>query len=126
MSRPDTFSAVVETWPGGRKGLSADLRLSIGTIRKWSERDWIPPEYWHDIVQHACRVGVEVTAEVLTAMAARRLFSGSGRRSKKEKSPGDNQGSFPIRRGEFATHPRKSKGDTDVSTGSALSAQAAI
>jgi hypothetical protein len=58
----------------GVRALAGRLEQSPGTVSGWRKRPrGIPPEHWRDVVEFAAEVGKsEITADVLTDVAARR------------------------------------------------------
>lgn len=73
MKAPRTFSDVVNLWPTAVElGNELGLRNKT-TAKQWRIRNYIPAEFWADIIANAKRRGYPgVTPESLTAMAARR------------------------------------------------------
>jgi hypothetical protein len=67
-----SFSAIIALWPSVDL-LAADLGEKPATVRKWKQRNKIPPEHWVGVVRSAQVRGYEgVTADVLAAVAAGR------------------------------------------------------
>jgi hypothetical protein len=49
----ETFSEVIALIT--RPALASDLGKDYGTVRKWDERNSIPPEEWEDVIESARR-----------------------------------------------------------------------
>lgn len=64
------FAQIVESWPRGQAGLAEALKLRQGHVRKWRERDFIPAEYWEELLSIAPRCGVELDGPTLIRLAA--------------------------------------------------------
>lgn len=72
-SRLHSFGEIFAAWPGGRNGLAADVRVSTEMARKWAERDFIPCEYWHDIIVAAGKRSLpQITSDALALLASKR------------------------------------------------------
>ncbi len=68
----NTASDFLDLWPSDSV-LAKDMGLKYSAIRKWRERDKIPPGNWTLLVLHAQRRGiVGVTLEALAQHAALR------------------------------------------------------
>ena len=66
-------SDLCEQWPGGRNALAAQLNVKRERVAKWSQRDFIPAEFWGLLIAAAHGVGFDdVTAELLTALAGKK------------------------------------------------------
>jgi hypothetical protein len=70
MLMVSSFREVVALW-GSPDALAADIGAGIAAARKWPQRDNIPAEWWLPILQTEVARGAGLTAEVLTALAAR-------------------------------------------------------
>lgn len=47
--------------------MATDLRVSREAVRKWRERDWIPPLHWMAVEAAAARRGIAgVTAKLMS------------------------------------------------------------
>lgn len=72
-ARLKSFGDVFAAWPGGRNGLAADVGVSTEKARKWDERDFIPCEYWHDIIVLAGKKSLpQITSDALALLASKR------------------------------------------------------
>jgi hypothetical protein len=56
---------------GSPAHLAAALGVEAEAVRKWRQRDRIPSEYWHGVLKVARRLGVRMSADDLTRLAAR-------------------------------------------------------
>lgn len=65
-----TFRSIIELWPS-REAMAADTGAAASTVSKWWQRNSVPVEWWSAILltDVACANGL--TAELLTALAAR-------------------------------------------------------
>lgn len=65
-----SHAAIIARWPSCSV-LAAGLGVKAQTIRKWKQRDRIPSEYWHPLVEAARARGIDgVSLERLAAAAA--------------------------------------------------------
>jgi len=76
MSEITSFRDVIELWGGrdahgARIAMGAEVGATAGTVTKWWQRNWIPPEYWSAILATDNASAAGVTADLLTALAAR-------------------------------------------------------
>jgi len=71
MSDLSSFKAVIELW-SSREAMAADLSGATATqISKWWQRDSIPADWWVAVLGTDLAKEKGVTAQVLTALAAR-------------------------------------------------------
>lgn len=70
MSDLTSFRAVIELWPS-REALASDIGAGASAVSKWWQRDVIPAERWAAILATGIANDNGVTAEKLTALAAR-------------------------------------------------------
>lgn len=76
MTQITSFRDVIELWGprdahGARLALGAEIGVSAGTVTKWWQRNWIPPEYWSSVLATEKVREAGVSADLLTALAAR-------------------------------------------------------
>jgi len=76
MTDLTSFRSIIELWGpkdahGARLALGSEVGASAGTVTKWWQRDWIPPEYWSAILETERVKSAGVTADLLTRLAAR-------------------------------------------------------
>ncbi len=76
MNDLTSFRAIIELWGpkdahGARLAMGSEIGASAGTVTKWWQRDWIPPEYWSSILATEKARGAGVTADLMTSLAAR-------------------------------------------------------
>jgi hypothetical protein len=77
MSQITSFRSVIELWGakdahGARLALASEIGASAGMVTKWWQRDWIPAEWWSQILLTEKAQAADVSAELLTALASRR------------------------------------------------------
>lgn len=77
---PQSFADVVNLWKPNQ-ALADELGVDGIKVRKWRERDSIPPEHWPKVIKAAEKIGQKLTAEELTALAVKRAKA--PKRSKK-------------------------------------------
>ncbi len=70
MADLDSFRTVIELWPS-REALASDLQVRASAVSKWWQRDSIPAERWSSLLETGVAKSKGVTAETLTALAAR-------------------------------------------------------
>jgi hypothetical protein len=76
MSEITSFRSVIELWGpkdahGARLAMASEIGASAGMVTKWWQRDWIPSEWWASILLTEKVRTAGVTADLLTAFAAR-------------------------------------------------------
>ena len=76
MTQITSFRSVIELWGpkdahGARLAMGSEIGASAGTVTKWWQRDWIPSEWWASVLVTEKARSAGVTAEMLTAFAAR-------------------------------------------------------
>jgi len=64
----DTFRDFIRAL-GGPTAVSRELGTKFHRVVKWSERNSIPAEHWHDLLTLAATRGVDVSADDLVRMA---------------------------------------------------------
>jgi hypothetical protein len=71
----DCFPDIIDRWPvldGSRfRALARDLGLDEARVRQFRQREWIPPEYWEEIVHAARRRAIAGVNYRLLARLAR-------------------------------------------------------
>lgn len=67
---PSSFRAVIELWPS-REAMATDIGAGASTVSKWWQRDSVPAEWWSSVLSTDRAQTAELTAETLTALAAR-------------------------------------------------------
>ena len=65
-----TFRSIIELWPS-REAMAADVGAGLWAVRKWLTRNSIPSEWWSAVLATEVAARAGVTAEILTALAAR-------------------------------------------------------
>lgn len=87
---------VFAVWPA-TADLGRDLGVPYPTVSAWKQRGSIPAEYWRDVVRAARRRGhLEVTAEALAELHARRPMSGTPNGFAEERAmPTETQAPMP-------------------------------
>jgi len=76
MAQITSFRSVIELWGpkdahGARLAMASEIGASAGMVTKWWQRDWIPSEWWASILATEKARSAEVSADLLTAFAAR-------------------------------------------------------
>lgn len=73
MSDLTSFRSIIELWGRSREALAADLpgQVSATQVSKWFQRDFIPPQYWADVLATGRAREAGVTSDLLTRLAAR-------------------------------------------------------
>jgi hypothetical protein len=76
MTDLTSFRSIIELWGardahGARLALGSEIGVSAGMVTKWWQRNWIPPEYWSALLTTEKAVAAGVSADLLTALAAR-------------------------------------------------------
>lgn len=66
-----TFRDVIGLWPSP-DALAGEIGARVETVRKWRQRDRIPPEWWEPVIQAAQGKGQQITADEIAGMAARK------------------------------------------------------
>lgn len=72
MSDLSSFRTVIELW-SSREAMAADIGAGSSTVSKWWQRDSIPAEWWSAVLSTDTAASSRLTAEVLTALAAREV-----------------------------------------------------
>ena len=71
MNDLTSFRTVIELWPS-REAMASDIPGASGwTVSKWWQRDLIPAEWWSAVLSTDRAISACVTADLLTALAAR-------------------------------------------------------
>lgn len=65
----ESFSKIIEDWPGGIAGFAAAIGVAYGTAQVMKHRDSIKSDYWADLVEAAQKVGkAHITHEYLSEL----------------------------------------------------------
>lgn len=70
LSEPNSFRDVIALWPS-LGAMSADLGAPATAVRKWSQRDRIPDEWWSAVLASEKAKAAGITADLLVRLAAR-------------------------------------------------------
>jgi hypothetical protein len=70
MSEFASFRSIIELWPS-REAMAADTGAPATAVSKWWQRDRLPAEWWSSVLGTAKAAENGVTADLLTALAAR-------------------------------------------------------
>lgn len=65
-----SFREIIALWDTPA-ALGAAIGAKPDTVRKWGERDRIPPEYWQRTIDAAKAKGRSISAEDLTRLASK-------------------------------------------------------
>lgn len=68
--QPSSFREVVSLWPS-RQELASELGVHPEAVRKWSERNSIPAEWWLPILRTPRAEGAGLTADAFAGFVAR-------------------------------------------------------
>jgi len=72
MADLTSFRAIIELWGADRIALASELPGATATgVSKWWQRDSIPAEWWSAVLATERAQSNGVTADLLTALAAR-------------------------------------------------------
>lgn len=76
MAEITSFRDIIELWGpkdahGARLAMASEIGASAGMVTKWWQRDGIPAEYWSAVLGTAKAAENGVSADLLTALAAR-------------------------------------------------------
>jgi hypothetical protein len=76
MTDLTSFRSIIELWGpkdahGARLALASEIGASAGMVTKWWQRDSIPAEWWASLLVTPRAIEAGLTADVLTALAAR-------------------------------------------------------
>lgn len=75
-----SYQEVIGLWPSPAE-LASDAGKTAESVRKWKERDWIPPSAWPDVVEAAEKRKYPVNLQLLASLRKRK---GSKRRNGKQ------------------------------------------
>jgi DNA-binding transcriptional regulator YiaG len=70
MSEISSFRDVIGLWPS-HDALASDIGAPVTAVRKWSQRERIPAEWWDSVLSTRTAEAAGITAGVLTKLAAR-------------------------------------------------------
>jgi uncharacterized protein YjcR len=65
-----SFREIIGLWDSPET-LATELGAKVETVRKWRQRNNIPAEWWASIIEAAKARGQSLTADQMTALAAR-------------------------------------------------------
>ena len=66
-----TYKQIVKCWPSINQ-LAYDLGEKPDTVRKWQDRNSIPPEKWGKVMKAARKRGYKVSGEILMRALSKR------------------------------------------------------
>jgi hypothetical protein len=67
-----SFRSIIELWPS-REAMATELGAGAPAVSKWWQRDSVPAEWWSAMLATETASTNCVTAELLTALAAREV-----------------------------------------------------
>lgn len=70
MSEIASFKDVIKLWDS-QEALASEMGVNLPAVRKWWQRDSIPAEYWAALLLTERAKEGAVSADLLTALAAR-------------------------------------------------------
>lgn len=78
MTQITSFRSIIELWGpkdahGARRDMASEIGASSAIVTKWWQRNWIPPEWWSSVLSTERAQSAGVTADLLTALAAREV-----------------------------------------------------
>jgi len=59
-----THSDIINNW-NTRADLARDMGVKQVTVRKWKERESIPPQYWRTLIKAGKKIKVKITLDML-------------------------------------------------------------
>lgn len=62
-----SYQEVIGLWPSPAV-LASDAGKSQESVRKWKERDWIPPAAWPDVAEAAAKRKYPVDLQLLASL----------------------------------------------------------
>jgi hypothetical protein len=65
-----SFRTVIELWPTA-DAMAAEIGAGTAAVRKWSQRDRIPAEWWNAVLATPRVKQARITAEIMAKLAAR-------------------------------------------------------
>lgn len=69
-----SFRSIIELWPT-REACASEIGATPSQVSKWWQRDSVPAEWWAPLLGTERARAAHVTADLLTALAARPLAS---------------------------------------------------
>lgn len=72
VSAMNSFRSIIELWPT-RDELAGEIGATPSQVSKWWQRDSIPSEWWAALLSTSKAQVANVSADTLTALAARDL-----------------------------------------------------
>jgi len=73
MSDLSSFRSIIDLWTS-REAMASEIGAGASAISKWWQRDSIPAEWWSAVISTDRASQNGVTAEILTALAAREVI----------------------------------------------------
>ena len=70
MADLTSFREIIELW-SSREAMASDLAVRASTVSKWWQRGSIPAERWSAVLETNVAKSSGLTADTLTALAAR-------------------------------------------------------
>ena len=70
MADLTSFRSIIELW-ASREAMAADIGAGASAVSKWWQRDSVPAEWWSAVLATDKAKTTGVSAEMLTALAAR-------------------------------------------------------
>lgn len=67
----DSIVELIDAFPSAGQ-LSRDIEVAYEKVKKWRQRDSIPPAYWLPVVQAAHRRGITVSLDDLARIRNRK------------------------------------------------------
>lgn len=65
-----SFRSIIELWPSA-DAMADEIGAGAAAVRKWSQRDRIPAEWWNAVLSARRVKKARITAELMTTLAAR-------------------------------------------------------
>ena len=66
----DEFVEIIKRWPSNAT-IARDLGIRDDMVSKWKLRNYIPPEYWAELLLSAPKHGIYLSGDELIAAARR-------------------------------------------------------
>ena len=65
-----SFRSIIDLWPSA-DAMAGEIGAGVAAVRKWSQRDRIPAEWWSAVLATPRVRQARVTAELMALLAAR-------------------------------------------------------
>ena len=65
-----SFRSIIDLWPSA-DAMAGEIGAGVAAVRKWSQRDRIPAEWWSDVLAAPRVKKAHITAELMAMLAAR-------------------------------------------------------